>query len=102
MVNHAWLGAQIEQALDDGEAYGVRIAYSAEGEALETAGGIAYAAALLGDTPFLVVNGDIYCDFDVGRDSRPELVDHHAVNQNQSLLDKSVRFTARTNAAARH
>lgn len=67
VINHAWLGAKIEQALGNGRAFGVTIAYSSEGEALETAGGIAYAAPLLGDAPFLVVNGDIYCDFDVGR-----------------------------------
>ncbi|HEY4372701.1 MAG TPA: nucleotidyltransferase family protein [Burkholderiales bacterium] len=67
VINHAWLGAKIERALGDGSRYGVRISYSSEGEALETAGGIAYAAPLLGDQPFLVVNGDIYCDFDVGR-----------------------------------
>jgi MurNAc alpha-1-phosphate uridylyltransferase len=67
VINHAWLGAQIEAKLGDGSAYGMRIHYSSEGEALETAGGIAFASALLGDAPFLVVNGDIYCDFDVGR-----------------------------------
>jgi MurNAc alpha-1-phosphate uridylyltransferase len=30
---------------------------------LETAGGIKNALPLLGDAPFLVVNGDISCDF---------------------------------------
>src|SRR5882724_7180061 len=60
VINHAWLGEKIEAALGDGGAYGVRIAYSPEGEALETAGGIAQAAPLLGEAPFLVVNGDIY------------------------------------------
>ncbi|OXH82422.1 mannose-1-phosphate guanylyltransferase, partial [Burkholderia multivorans] len=43
VINHAWLGAQIEQALGDGARWGVRLVYSAEGEALETAGGIAQA-----------------------------------------------------------
>lgn len=64
VINHAHLGAQIEHALGQGQAWGVRIEYSREGEALETAGGIAQALPLLGDAPFLVVNGDVYCEFD--------------------------------------
>lgn len=64
VVNHAHLGALIEQYLGDGSRFGVRIRYSPEREALETAGGIAQALPLLGDAPFLVVNGDIYCDMD--------------------------------------
>jgi MurNAc alpha-1-phosphate uridylyltransferase len=67
VINHAWLGTKIEAALNDGGRFGVHIAYSAEGEALETAGGVAYALPLLGDAPFLVVNGDIYCEYDLGR-----------------------------------
>jgi MurNAc alpha-1-phosphate uridylyltransferase len=67
VINHAHLGARIEQALGDGGRYGVRIAYSPEPEgALETAGGIANALPLLGFPPFLVVNGDIWCDYDFG------------------------------------
>src|SRR5574337_788501 len=58
VVNHAHLGHLIEARLGDGSAFGVRIRYSAEGEALETAGGIANALALLGDAPFLAVNSD--------------------------------------------
>lgn len=65
VINHAWLGSQIEDTLGTGEAYGVRIAYSPEGETgLETAGGIATALPLLGDEPFLVVNGDVLTDID--------------------------------------
>lgn len=64
VINHAHLGHQIETALGAGEAFGVSIRYSPETEALETAGGIANALPLLGDAPFLVVNGDVYCDFD--------------------------------------
>lgn len=65
VINHAWLGEKIEAALDDGSQWGVRIAYSAEAPGgLETAGGIATALPLLGDAPFLVVNGDIWCDWD--------------------------------------
>lgn len=67
VINHAHLGLQIEQALGDGSRYGARIRYSDEGSALETAGGIAYALPLLGNEPFAVVNGDIWCDYDFGR-----------------------------------
>ena len=51
----------IEEALGDGEQFGANIAYSAEGTALETAGGIAKARHLLGDEPFLALAADIYC-----------------------------------------
>jgi MurNAc alpha-1-phosphate uridylyltransferase len=64
VINHAHLGIQIEQELGDGGRFGATIRYSDEGTALETAGGIAYALPLLGDEPFAVVNGDIYCDYD--------------------------------------
>ncbi|MBS1129348.1 MAG: Nucleotidyl transferase [Proteobacteria bacterium] len=65
VINHAHLGAQIEQALGDGSQWGLHIQYSPEPPgALETAGGIATALPLLGDEPFLVVNGDVFCDWD--------------------------------------
>lgn len=67
VINHAHLGMQIEQALGDGNQFGARIHYSNEGTALETAGGIAFALHLLGEQPFAVVNGDIYCDYDFSR-----------------------------------
>jgi MurNAc alpha-1-phosphate uridylyltransferase len=64
IINHAHLGQQIEEALGDGETWGVHIQYSPEKVALETAGGIANALPLLGDEPFLVVNGDVFTDID--------------------------------------
>jgi len=64
IINHAHLGEQIEAALGDGSRFGAHITYSPEGKALETAGGIANALPLLGDAPFAVVNGDIWCDYD--------------------------------------
>jgi len=69
VINHAWLGQQIEDTLGDGAQYGVRIIYSAEGDTgLETGGGIYHALSLLTDakseTPFLVVNGDVVTDID--------------------------------------
>ena len=64
VINHARFGERIEAWLGDGSAFGVNIRYSAEGECpLETGGGIKRALPLLGDDPFLVVNGDIWTDF---------------------------------------
>jgi MurNAc alpha-1-phosphate uridylyltransferase len=64
VINHAHLGHRLEEALGDGAALGVRIAWSPEASALETAGGIRHALPLLGDAPFVVVNGDVFCDAD--------------------------------------
>ena len=67
VINHAHLGTMIEQALGDGSHWGLRIRYSPEREALETAGGIANALPLLGEEPFLVMAGDVHTDFDPAR-----------------------------------
>ncbi|RLJ17901.1 mannose-1-phosphate guanylyltransferase [bacterium endosymbiont of Escarpia laminata] len=64
VINHAYLGKQIEVALGDGSRWGVTIHYSAESPALETGGGIFRALPLLGEAPFLVVNGDVWCEID--------------------------------------
>lgn len=64
VINLAHLGEQIAAALGDGAAHGVRIRYSRETEALETAGGIVYALPLLGTDPFIAVNADVYSDYD--------------------------------------
>ena len=61
IINHAHLGQLIEDTLGDGSKFGARLIYSAEGTALETAGGIAHARQLLGEAPFVAVAGDIYC-----------------------------------------
>jgi MurNAc alpha-1-phosphate uridylyltransferase len=61
VVNLAWHGDQIRTHLGDGHRWGVAISYSDEGSAaLETGGGIFRALPLLGEQPFLVVNGDIW------------------------------------------
>jgi N-acetyl-alpha-D-muramate 1-phosphate uridylyltransferase len=67
VINHAHLGYMLEEALGNGHMWDVNIRYSPEGEALETAGGIAKALSLLGPAPFLVVNGDVWCDIDFAR-----------------------------------
>jgi MurNAc alpha-1-phosphate uridylyltransferase len=61
VINHAHLGHMIEAALGNGEHFGAQISYSPESTALETAGGIAQARHLLGDKPFVVLSGDIFC-----------------------------------------
>jgi len=71
VINHAHLGKMIEAALGNGKRYGVKINYSPEAVALETAGGIAQALPLLRNeadaAPFVVVNADIYCEYDFSK-----------------------------------
>ena len=67
VINTAWLGAQFEPALGDGANYGLAIAYSHEGDALETLGGIVKAAPMLGLEPFITTSADVYTDFDYGK-----------------------------------
>ncbi|MEZ5535009.1 MAG: nucleotidyltransferase family protein [Thiolinea sp.] len=65
VINIGWLGDQIPAALGSGEQWGVTLHYSDEQQegVLETAGGIIKALPLLGDEPFLVINGDVWCDY---------------------------------------
>ncbi len=64
VINHAWLGEQVENYLGDGTRYGVHIDYSPERPAaLETGGGLFRALSLLGNQPFVAVNGDIWTDY---------------------------------------
>lgn len=69
VVNTSWLADQFPQTLGDGGAWGLRIAYSYEGpRPLETGGGMLNALPLLGDdAPFLLVNGDVWTDYDFAR-----------------------------------
>ncbi len=65
VVNLSWLAERIAGHLGQGSRYGVRIAYSPEGETpLDTGGGIRRALPLLGDGPFWVVNADVHTDYD--------------------------------------
>jgi MurNAc alpha-1-phosphate uridylyltransferase len=74
IINTSWLADQIKATLGDGSRYSVKIVYSFEGdEALETAGGIVNALPLLDDEPFIVVNGDIWCDYDMSQLVRADL-----------------------------
>ncbi len=63
VINTAYLGEQIRDFCGDGSKWGVSIALTEEPEPLETAGGIVNALPLLGESPFLVVNGDIWCPY---------------------------------------
>lgn len=64
VINHAWQGARIEAVLGDGARLGARIVYSPEpAGALETGGAMLAALPLLGESPFLAVNADIWTDF---------------------------------------
>ncbi|MCX4189280.1 N-acetylmuramate alpha-1-phosphate uridylyltransferase MurU [Methylophaga sp. OBS3] len=65
VINYAHLGEQFPEQLSDGAQWGANISYSPELDGgLETAGGIIRALPLLGNEPFLVINGDIWTDFD--------------------------------------
>lgn len=79
VINHAWLGQQIEDHLGDGSRWGLSIRFSAEGEPLETGGGIFKALPLLGDQPFVLVNGDIWTDYDFSRLRQPSSALAHLV-----------------------
>lgn len=100
VINHAWLGQQIEDYLGDGSRYGVSIQYSPEGEPLETGGGIFRALPLLGDETFVVVNGDIWTDYDFSMLHQPMVGLAHLVLANNpahhpggdfQLIDGQVR-----------
>jgi MurNAc alpha-1-phosphate uridylyltransferase len=67
VINVSHLADQVLAHVGDGARYGMRVAWSREPEPLETAGGIANARALLGEAPFLLVNSDIYCEYDFSR-----------------------------------
>ena len=65
VINTSWLAECFEPALGDGSRWGLRLVYSYEGpEPLETGGGMAKALQHLGTSPFLAVNGDVFCDVD--------------------------------------
>jgi N-acetyl-alpha-D-muramate 1-phosphate uridylyltransferase len=80
VINHAWLGHKLVDALGSGQQWGVNIHYSEEMAALETAGGIRKALPLLGEGPFLVINGDVFID------ALPVLPDLNSISPNNNCL----------------
>jgi len=64
VINQGYLGDMLPLAIGDGSRWNIAIHWSDEQpEALETGGGIYQALPLLGSSPFLVVNGDIWTDY---------------------------------------
>ena len=78
VINTAWLGDKLVTALGDGSQFGVQILWSHEGEGLETAGGIIHALPLLGDAPFILVNGDVWTTMDFSSLLNVQLEDKQA------------------------
>lgn len=97
IINLSWLGRQIRDRLGDGSAFNLGIEYSDEPEALDTAGGILQALPLLGER-FVVVNADIFTDFNFARlrqiDSTAHLVlvenPQHNVNGDFGLVETTI------------
>ncbi|MBE8167343.1 MAG: nucleotidyltransferase family protein [Shewanella sp.] len=77
VINTAWLGEMLPQALGDGRRWNIELVYSNETEALETGGGIKKALSILGDSSFFVINGDVYID------ALPASIKDITLNQNQ-------------------
>ena len=106
VINLSWLGNQIRDLLGNGAEFNLSIEYSEEPEALETAGGIQQALPLLGER-FIVVNADIFTNYDFARllqiDSIAHLVlvenpQHHArgdftLNESTLGIEGSPRYT---------
>lgn len=80
VINTSWLAEQFPLSLGDGDKWGLRLTYSYEGPTpLETGGGMHRALELLGQAPFLAINGDIWSDFDFARLPREPEGDAHLV-----------------------
>ena len=80
VVNTSWLARQFPAALGDGSRWGLSIHYSSEGDVpLETGGGMWHARNVLGNDPFIAVNGDVWTDYDFARLPRQPPGDAHLV-----------------------
>lgn len=80
VVNTSWLARQFPAALGDGSRWGLSIHYSSEGDVpLETGGGMWHARKVLGNDPFIAVNGDVWTDYDFARLPRQPPGDAHLV-----------------------
>jgi MurNAc alpha-1-phosphate uridylyltransferase len=75
VTNLAYLGEKIRAHLGDGQQFGLEIMYSTEPEPLETGGAILHALDMLGEEPFLLINGDVWCDLDLALFSQHSLTE---------------------------
>ncbi|WP_110685488.1 N-acetylmuramate alpha-1-phosphate uridylyltransferase MurU [Salinicola aestuarinus] len=101
VINASYRAEQLIAALGDGSRYGVELAFSVEAEPLETAGGLRHALALLGEAPFLLLNGDVWSDFPLATLSLKEndlaslvMVDATDFNAGDFHLDAAGRLHA--------
>ena len=67
VVNASYFASQIVDFCDDRQFGDARVTVVVEETPLETAGGIVNALPLLGERPFVAVNGDVYTDFPLAR-----------------------------------
>lgn len=81
VINVSWLGDQLIEYFGDGKRWGASIEWSRESTPLETAGAVVKALPLLGDEPFILINGDIWCDYPI-----------------KNLLDRAARLTPQQSA----
>lgn len=82
IINLAHLGEKIREYAGNGDQFGLNIQYSEESEPLETAGGLLHALPLLGEAPFLLINGDVWSDYPLAQLSRHQL----KANENAHLV----------------
>lgn len=76
IINLAYLGEKIRTHVSDGSRFGLQVSYSPEPEPLETGGAILHALELLGDEPFLLINGDVWCDIALDKFTQLPLPDN--------------------------
>lgn len=67
VINVCYLPDIIKDFVGDGSRWQLNVNYSEENPVLETAGGIKNALPLLGDEPFVVINADIFSNFDYAK-----------------------------------
>ena len=64
VINLSYKGYQIQNYLGNGSQWDLNIKYSEENPVLETAGGIKKAISLINSDPFIVINSDIFTNYD--------------------------------------
>jgi len=98
VINTSWLGEQIQEYFNDcQQRLGVIISWSREVTALETGGGIAKALPLLGDEPFILINGDVWSDYPLD-----QLRDHKLSDDLDAAEISPYKMAASTMLMSRH